>query len=92
MSDRHRLTVYSEKRLPKQKETIRLRGEKDDTGKWYQCRNCGFPNNIDKGTVQTGNQGRSGVSVSTFTDTDGVTKYYPVVFAGCSFCGSTNYR
>ena len=92
MSDRHRLTVYSEKRLPKQKRTIRLRGEKDDTGIWYQCWNCGFPCKSDRENVQTGDQGRSGVNVSTFTDNDGVTKYYPVVFAGCAFCGSTNYR
>ena len=92
MSDRHRLTVYSEKRLPKQKRTIRLRGEKDDTGIWYQCWNCGFPNKSDRENIQTGDQGRSGVTTTTYVDTDAVTKYYPVVFAGCSLCGSTNWR
>ncbi len=92
MSDRHRYTIYSEERLPKQKKTIRLRGEKDDTGKWYQCWNCGFPCKSDREIIQTGDQGRSGVTTSTFTDTDGVTKYYPVVFAGCAQCGCTNYR
>ena len=92
MGDRHRLTVYSEKRLPKQKRTIRLRGEKDDTGKWYQCWNCVFPCKSDREIVQTGDQGKGGVTTSTYTDTDAVTKYYPVVFAGCAFCGCTNYR
>ena len=91
MSDRSRHSQYSERRIPHDKRRISVYGEREDTGKWWRCWNCGFINDIDRSPVDTGEFGRTGVSVKTYVDTDGITKYFPDVVGGCKFCGSTNW-
>ncbi len=34
----------------------------------------------------------SGVTTTTYVDTDGVTKYMPDVVSGCPFCGTQQYQ
>jgi len=76
---------------PKRKRTIPLYGEGDDKGKWYKCWNCGFPCNIDRDSLDTGDKGRSGVNIVSKT-MNGKTVYYPSISGGCKFCGSKNYK
>lgn len=109
MSDSSRHSAYSVKRLPRQKRSLRVYGEREDAGKWYRCWNCGFINNIERNTLldSNGYAGHRFVGYSEAQDTTygGVTLideegiiivasegYYPVVTAGCSFCGCTNYK
>ncbi len=92
MREFHRQTKYSRSKLPRQKRTLRLYGEKDDTDILFRCWNCLFIVDSTKHSVEHGEYGKGGVTTETYTDTDGITKYKPVVMSGCPFCGSTNYR
>ena len=76
------------KKLRGDKKTIRIRGVKEDTNKYFRCWNCGFV--CDSQRDSLGQYG--GVTTGTYVDTDGVTKYYPIVQSGCGFCGCTNYK
>jgi len=87
-SDRNRYGSYQTTRLPKQKKTISVLGHLEDEGKYYRCWNCGFVNHVQRNAIGVG----SGASTEAYVDTDGVTKYKSIVTAGCSFCGSKNYR
>lgn len=88
MKEGHRYSIYSHKRLPKEKRTIRLYGEGDDTNKYYRCWNCGFPCKTDRDSL--GVDGT--VTTETYVDTDAVTKYKPVVIGGCPFCGCSTWK
>lgn len=96
MSDLSRHSSYSIRRLPKQKRTLPIYGEREDTGKWYHCWNCGFVCNIDRDRLATVSVGSgSGVVVKETTiyiDDVAVIVKYPDVTGGCPFCGSFNYR
>lgn len=92
MSSLSKYRHYSHKRLPREKRTLPLYGEKDDTGKLFRCWNCGAICNIERERLTTGEYGLGGVVPTTYTDVDGKTKYYPNVIDGCWFCGSTNWR
>ena len=54
MRNGSRYIRYSQKRLRKQKKTIRLYGENEDAGKYYRCWNCGFICNIDRDSLGDG--------------------------------------
>jgi len=68
MSDASRHGHYVQRRLPHDKRTLALYGEKDDTGKYYRCWNCGFICNVDRDSLDTGEFGGSGVTVLDFAE------------------------
>lgn len=82
----------SVRRLPREKKSISLYGEREDAGKYWKCWHCGFICDGTRDKLDTDSYGQGGVIPTTYTDTDGETKYYPNVVSGCPFCGSTNYR
>ncbi len=86
--DANRYGTYQSTRLPREKKTIPLSGNLEDDGKFYQCWNCRFINHVNRAQIGVG----SGASLTTYVDTDGVTKYKSVTSSGCAFCGSKNYR
>lgn len=62
MTEQSRHARYSNRQLPRQKRTLPLYGEKDDTGKFYKCWNCGFTCNAERDSLNTGEMGVSGVN------------------------------
>ena len=66
-------------------------GEGDDQGKWFRCWNCGFRCKVDRDSLDTGDHGSGGVTV-TSTVIDGDTVHYPDIIGGCPFCGNKNYK
>ncbi len=92
-NDWSRHSSYSETKLPKQKRSISMRGERDDTGKWWRCWNCGFPCNVDRDALDTSEHAGTGIVYATYVDNDGVTKYkVSTTSGGCPFCGCKNYK
>jgi rubrerythrin len=91
-SDWSRHSVYSERKLPRQKRSLPIYGEREDANKYWHCWNCGFVCNIQRDTLDTGAHATAGVSVGTFTDTDGSTHYVTTITGGCPFCGTRNWK
>ena len=73
------------------KRTMPIRGEGEDKDKWFRCWNCGFPCNVERNSLDTGEHGGSGVTTTT-TTIESATVYYPVIAGSCSFCGCKNYK
>lgn len=44
----NRHSKYKRNTLPRPKRAIQIYGEAGDAGKWFKCRFCGFPVNIDR--------------------------------------------
>jgi len=88
MREYHRYTDYSQKRLIGDKQKIRIFGKKEDANKWYRCWNCGFPCSVDRDALGVD----GGVTTEAYVDTDGITKYKPVVVSGCPNCGCSTWK
>lgn len=88
MSDTLRRANYSINRLPRKKSAIPIYGEKEDQGKYWRCRHCGFICNTDRDSLGPGD-GRTYV---TFLNDDLETLYKLTVIGGCPLCGSKAWR
>jgi hypothetical protein len=60
MIEQSRYGRYSQRGLPRDKRTIAVYGEKDDTGKWYRCWNCGSLVKVDRNPPKTGSMDKGG--------------------------------
>lgn len=54
-STANRYGIHVQQRLPKRKRTIPLKGDLEDSGRYYRCWRCGFINNIERNKVGDGN-------------------------------------
>jgi len=54
MSDQSRYTRYLHHRQLRKKRTIPIYGEKEDTGKYFKCWNCGFICNVGRDSLGDG--------------------------------------
>jgi hypothetical protein len=66
MGDTLRHSSYSRSRIPRQKRTIPIYGEKEDANKWFRCWNCGYICNSERDQLDTSEYGRAGI---TYSDT-----------------------
>jgi hypothetical protein len=95
-------------RLPRKNNARLIPGDLEDAGKWYRCRVCGFPCNIDRNRLGGGDGhvnssfiegtqiGQNSVLLDfrdIITKAEGdVTRYEPSTNGGCSLCGSLNWK
>ncbi len=87
-STQNRYGVYGRSRLPREKRSIPVSGDLEDDGRYFKCWNCGFVCDSQRDITGDG----SGVTTTTYVDTDGVIKYMPDVVSGCPFCGTQQYQ
>ena len=62
-----------------------LKGKFEDKNKYFRCPVCGFVNTVDRNNKQD----IMNITIAS-TTIEGSTVYYPVVNAGCAFCGCVN--
>ncbi len=65
MGDASRYGHYSQRCLKREKRTLPIYGEYEDTSKYYRCWNCGMINSIDRAPS---NSGGDGISVVDFPE------------------------
>lgn len=91
---------YSTRKIPYAKTSKQLYGEKEDTGKYFKCKICGFICDVDRDSLG-GDSSQNPLGSDTYTATqDGVTDAtdlrnpvtYSIVISGCPFCGSRNWK
>lgn len=68
MSDWSKYANYHQRRQPRKRSAKAIYGEKEDTGRWFFCRHCGFRCNIDRDSLDTGETGSTGARTEDYPE------------------------